>query len=66
MTISIHIPTLIFGFIVGFITGGYLTMLILDFLEEKYSHKMGRVNFSRGWEYGYQRAKEEFEKDGKI
>lgn len=61
--ISLHIPSMIVGFCVGLLAGGVIALCAVFTVEEKEDQKSIRINFSKGWDYGYQHGVEDTKKE---
>lgn len=61
--VSFHIASMFIGIGIGIIAGGLLALLLVFFQEEKYDQKSARINFSKGWDYGYEHGVEDTEKE---
>ena len=61
--VSFHIASMMVGIFIGMLAGGFLAMMSVFFVEEKYEQKSARINFSKGWDYGYEHGVEDTEKE---
>jgi len=61
--ISLHVPSLLAGGVIGLFAGALVALAVVFAVEESEEHKSARLSFSQGWDAGYAYGRKEGDQD---